>query len=1426
MKAYLTKISLLIISVFLSTVIFAQGLPGDTNPWSDVTESVIQKAGQTRHIIPAKYRTLQMDPVKMVQILDQAPERFKGSQKEVLLSLPMPDEGFQTYRIWYAPIMHPDLAAKYPNIRSFVGQGVEDPTAVVRFDLTPKGFHAMIRSGNQQPVFIDPFAAETNLDYISYFKTDFAKPEASEFICEFDEHNKEALKTIPDIDEIALKTNGDCDLRTYRLALACTGEYAQFHGGTVAGALAAMNTTMTRVNGIFETDITTTLQLVPNTDQLIFLNGNSDPYSNGNGGAMLGQNISTCNSVIGSSNYDIGHVFSTGGGGVAYLQCVCGSNKAGGVTGQGTPVGDPFDVDYVAHEMGHQFGGRHTQNNNCNRDSQSSYEPGSASTIMGYAGICSPNVQSNSDDFFHINSVILMSNFTNGGGNSCAMITNTGNNAPSANAGNNHIIPKSTPFVLEGSATDPDGDALTYCWEQYDKQVASMPPQSSNTTGPAFRSLDPTASPDRYLPKLTDIIANNSPTWEVLASVSRTYNWRLTVRDNNPGAGCTDDDEITVTVDGSSGPFLVTSPNNPVVWNAGNSETITWDVAGTSGGSVNAANVDIFLSTDGGMTYPITLATATPNDGSHTITVPNNATTDARVMVRGSGNIFFDISNQDFTIIGAPLDFTLTVTPPSVTLCQGEIATYTVNIGSVGGFNGPVSLSAVGLPAGANAVFSTNPVNAPGSSNLIITNTQAIAPGSYTFDIEGTGTPGTETQTVGLVVQPGAPGSTLPLTPADDAVDVSLNPLFSWAPTPNADDYELTVADNPNLNNPIIQVTVPSTSYAPAAPLEEGVTYYWQVRADNNCGNGIPSTIFSFTTLVTNPPLEVSVSGTDVSCNNGSDGTATALASGGTGSYSYSWDNGGNTATITGLAAGTYTVSVSDGVELVTDMITINEPTAISISGTVTDDSGASDGAIDITVSGGTPDYMFSWSSGQNTEDITGLAAGTYTVSVTDDNGCTASESFVVESTQPPLSVSVSGTDVSCNNGSDGTATALASGGTGSYTYSWDNGGNTATITGLAAGTYTVSVFDGAELVTDMITINEPTAISISGTVTDDSGASDGTIDITVSGGTPGYTFAWSNGETSEDIDGLEAGTYSVDVTDANGCTASETFVVESANTDCLAWVPESIETTGTTATIYWNINPIHIAYRIRYRVAGSSDPWESPSFAADLGSYTISDLSPNTTYEYQTITKCSNGEVSDWSAELYEFTTVEMQETCESWVADQITTTSTTAIISWLPEPGATSYRLAYRPVTGGPWTRIQTTMTNVVLNNLQPNTVYTYMTRTLCPLGGWTPWSEEYEFTTELMFNFEVYDNNLVEENSISLRPNPVTYELEVAINMESARQVFIRDYTGKVVNSLYVDSMVQTINVSDLPAGIYFLSVQAADGSILTERFVKAD
>ena len=569
--------------------------------------------------------------------------------------------------------MSPELQAKFPNMRSYTGQCVENASISIRFDVTHKGFHGMIMEPGQT-WYIDPYSAETTSEYISYTKEDFyattdkvfdeLPPITSDMEIDIQKYDNDVETKYKDSKKKkdvkyfgAQKTPSGGNLRTYRLALAGTGEYTAFHGGTVADGMAAMVTSMTRVNGVYERDLAITMEMVGNNDLLVYTNGGTDPYSNGNGGAMLSQNISTCNSVIGSANYDIGHVFSTGGGGVAYLGVPCTANKAGGVTGQGAPVGDPFDIDYVCHEMGHQFGANHTQNNSCNRVGSAAFEPGSASTIMGYAGICAPNLQSNSDDHFHNHSYNEMIAYsTTGDGNTCPVITATGNNIPTVDAGiGGFTIPHSTPFELTAVGSDADaGDVLTYNWEEYDLGPATAGGDNtlSNPSGnqPTFRSWPSSTDPTRVFPRIQDLVNNTTVIGEYIPDYTRDFNFRCTVRDNQAGAGGANDDQITFEMTGTAGPFLVTAPNTAVTYPGNTIQTVTWDVANTDAAPVNCSNVDIYLSTDGGFTYPSLLVSNTPNDGSQTVLIPAGETSTARIKVKASNSIFFDISNTNFNI--------------------------------------------------------------------------------------------------------------------------------------------------------------------------------------------------------------------------------------------------------------------------------------------------------------------------------------------------------------------------------------------------------------------------------------------------------------------------------------------------------------------------------------------------------------------------------------------------------------------------------------------------------------------------------------------------------------------------------------------------------------------------------------------------------
>ncbi|MDT0557893.1 DUF5011 domain-containing protein [Ichthyenterobacterium sp. W332] len=639
-----TKLFLLIAMMSLN-VLFAQS----NKLWQTKTvKNTNQIKTNHRSLLQPKVYNLDVESLK--QIVQNSPQRTSNfSTSNVIVSIPNANGEFKAFRVFEASVMDPALQERYPEIRSYAGQGIDDPSSIVRFSITPNGFSSMVLSATEPASFIEPYTTDNN-SYIVYSRQerfDTSDP----FECSVVNQVSKSMSG----DDSMQRNADDGILRTYRLAVSTTGEYTQYHGGTKAQALSAIVTTMVRVNGIFEVDFNVNMVLIANTDDVIYTNSGSDPY--GSSGQWNGQLQSTLTSNIGEANYDVGHLFAQGqnNGNAGCIGCVCvNGQKGSGWTNATVPEGDFFDVDYVAHELGHQFGANHTWTFGGNEGTNVQVEPGSGTTIMSYAGITgSTDVEQNVTPNFHSVSIEQVTDYIKT--TSCQTNTNTGNSVPTADAGSNYTIPRGTPFVLEGSGSDADaGNVLSYVWEQIDENNASTTlPSTTATSGVAFRSYEPSTNPDRYLPRLQTIKAGaTSWQWEAVPNVARNLNFRLTVRDNVAGGGTNNSDDMTVTVNGTAGPFVVNSPNSNVTWNAGTTQAVTWNVAGTTGNGVNAANVDIFLSTDGGDTYPIALASGVPNDGSHDIVVPNNQGNQNRVMVRGANNIFFDISNTNFTIAG------------------------------------------------------------------------------------------------------------------------------------------------------------------------------------------------------------------------------------------------------------------------------------------------------------------------------------------------------------------------------------------------------------------------------------------------------------------------------------------------------------------------------------------------------------------------------------------------------------------------------------------------------------------------------------------------------------------------------------------------------------------------------------------------------
>ncbi|MCR5887088.1 M12 family metallo-peptidase [Hymenobacter sp. J193] len=815
--------------------------------WADapsaaaVSHPVVQRLGT--------YRPVNVQLTALRQVLAAAPSAETAARRSsaaTVIALPLPNGTSGRFQLTTVPVLPAALAARFPQIVTYAGQGIDDPTATVRLDVTPAGLHAQILSASGT-VYIDPAGAATHVVYDRSALTGAAP------VCYVT-----SGRGVAQTARTQVSASGE-QLRTYRIAVACTGEYARAKGGTVAGALAGITTSINRVSGIYERELAIRLQLVDNEETLIYLDPATDPYSNEVDDAALNTNQRIIDERIGTANYDIGHLFCTADGGLASMAVVCENGyKAQGGTGLPNPSGDAFDVDFVAHEIGHQFGASHTFNGtagNCaggNRESTTAYEPGSGTTIMAYAGICAPqNLQANSDPYFHAISLDEISTFAaSGSGSACPALTSTANHAPTASAGSRYVLPIGTPFTLTGSGSDVDGNILTYCWEQFDKGAAGAP-TAPRGSAPIFRSYAPTTSPARTFPNLADLLSNTTRVGEVLPSYARRLVFRLTTRDNRGGFAA---DTVLLPVVGTAGPFLVTEPAAAQTWLAGAPQRVAWDVARTNQAPINTQLVDILLSTDGGQTFPITLAAGTPNDGAQLVSIPSNtpATTQARIKVAAVGNIYFDISNQNSTIeVPAAATFALSRGGESaeLTSCPGTTITTNLVLTALQGFSGSITLSASKLPAGVTATFSPATVTVFGPVQLTLTTPATLATGTYSVTITATAGSQVRTQTFSFRIPTAVTAAPALKAPAASSTSVSNLPVLSWAAAANATSYELQLATDADFAQPVFtQTDIIGTSFTLPTALTPGTTYFWRVRGHNaSCSNGPFSEAASFT---------------------------------------------------------------------------------------------------------------------------------------------------------------------------------------------------------------------------------------------------------------------------------------------------------------------------------------------------------------------------------------------------------------------------------------------------------------------------------------------------------------------------------------------------------------------------------------------------
>ncbi|CAN5519655.1 N/A [soil metagenome] len=640
--------------------------------WKSLKESELSKAQDIwgRQHKPAAYRLFHLDePILRNELLAAPSEKdMRANKNGKIINVPDAAGKIQQFNIAETILMAPALAGKYTGIKTYIGKGIDDPSAIIRFSVTTSGFHAIITAAGKETFYINAID-KNNKVYAVNARND--NDAANAFKCSLDES---ILKRDPSTSK-ATKIIGNADdgtLREYRLALCVNGEFSQFFldgsepdtAAMKAKVMDAMIVCLERANAIFERDFGVRMIFVNNEDTLIYIDPATDPWKTKSSNSWNTETQQVIDARIGAANYDIGHLlgkvptFNDNNGNAGCIGCVCDNTQKGrGFTAYNDPsLTDYLVIDYWTHEMGHQFGANHTFTY-INEETGANIEPGSGSTIMGYAGITGAfDVQAHSDDLFSTVSIAQTANYIKSAAGSCAVATVNGNAAPFIYAGPDRTIPKGTPFMLTGTATDANPeDAMSYIWEQIDiYQKTSYPvPRATSLSGPIFRTYNYVNEPVRYFPDLAYILDGSmGGEWELLPSVGRQLNFRFTARDNHIGGGNNKSGKLRMLVDSSSGPFQITVQNAPSVetWNIGHIKTITWDVNNTNVAPVSCSTVNILLSTDGGLNFNTVLTSATANDGTEDIVVPNKNTTKARIKIEAADNVFFTISNKDFAI--------------------------------------------------------------------------------------------------------------------------------------------------------------------------------------------------------------------------------------------------------------------------------------------------------------------------------------------------------------------------------------------------------------------------------------------------------------------------------------------------------------------------------------------------------------------------------------------------------------------------------------------------------------------------------------------------------------------------------------------------------------------------------------------------------
>ncbi|WP_118972135.1 reprolysin-like metallopeptidase [Taibaiella koreensis] len=619
-------------------------------------------------VAPKEYTIFTLNQDGMHQFLFGLGDSYELGRQ---IQLPDPGNTSRSFRVWKTPAMEQGLADRYPDIQTFTAEAVDDPNVTAKLEWTLFGFTGYVFDGDNAYI-IDPYSNAADGYYIVFREKDYTPTGVPSAPCRVGQAFGPSDQGTPvivgghDEGKIVARTNGSVK-RFYRLAMSCTGEYALSAVGptaTVPQVLSKIITTVNRVNGFYERELSVSMKLVSTNDQVLYVDPTTDPYNcNTALNCLIGEAQNNITNVIGAANFDIGHIVCTAGGGLAQLAAVCGGGKASGTS---TSSG-PDDIHVILHEMGHQYGSNHTFSagtGSCsgNGNATTAYEPGAGNSVMSYSGGCTPNNTGSGADYFHVSSFNEINTFLVAQGSTCGERQNALVPVVSLPAVvDSYSIPGNTPFeLLAPIATAPySSERIRYSWEQYDlgNFEGTESANGNATDGPIMRSFAPDTSRLRTYPSMANILSGAyTAAGERLPRVERTVRFKLTARNVFQGWGTFNfiDSVLRLKVAGGASDFRVTSPSSDVSWPPGEKVEVTWSVAGTDADPVKCKEVNIYLSLDNGATFPYQLAANVPNNGSYKVKAPNLKTEAGRVKVKGAGNVFFDVGQGLIAIDGDP----------------------------------------------------------------------------------------------------------------------------------------------------------------------------------------------------------------------------------------------------------------------------------------------------------------------------------------------------------------------------------------------------------------------------------------------------------------------------------------------------------------------------------------------------------------------------------------------------------------------------------------------------------------------------------------------------------------------------------------------------------------------------------------------------